>query len=118
MGCSKIETVRNDSLNFSITFEDSSNEAIDLTDWTIWFTMRKVIPDTSVTDDTDSDVVISKEITTAGTSGVVNIELTPAEMNIEPKIYYYDIQYKKDDGTIKSFPYSTIEVKSDITRSV
>jgi len=116
MGCNKIEIVRNDTYTFDITFQDSNGDAIDLTGWTIWFTVREEIPATTIVDDTDA--LISKEITDGGASGIVEISLTPIETNIDPKIYYYDIQYKKDDGTIKSFPYSTIEIVSDITRSV
>ncbi len=108
---------RGDTTAFSILFTDSDGAAIDLTGYTVWFTVRKTKPLTSVTDDTAAD--IAKELTGQVTfpTGEVVVSLTASDTTIDYGKYFFDIQYKTPGGGIYSSSVGTCLVSSDITRS-
>jgi len=108
--------IRGDSENFTITFTDSDGNGVDITGWTVWFTVRDSIPSTSVVDDTDAIISIKNTTHTNPTGGQTLIEISDTDNDIDPKTYYYDIQYKKLDGSVKSIGHRKYIIHEDITR--
>ncbi len=107
----KLTTFRGDTLTKALTFKDENGTAIDITGWTIWFTIK------SSQDDADSAAVAQDIVTshTNATAGESTISLTAAETDELEGNYYYDIQIKKLDGTIKTVLDGTINFSKDIT---
>ena len=104
---------RGDTYSRTINIKDSDGVLIDATDWTIYFTVRKNVADSSVASDTNS--IIHKTIA-GDASGAHTLTLTSTETNISPRSYYYDIQIKKSDDTISSSTAGSFVVNGDITR--
>jgi hypothetical protein len=101
--------IRGDSSNI-----DFSVPGIDLTGATVFFTAKPALVD----DSTDATAVIEVEVTehTDPTNGVTVIPLTPADTDVTPGIYYYDIQVVNDANTIVSIPVRKLQVFQDVTR--
>lgn len=97
--------------NVSINFNVSG---VDLTGATVFFTAKPELTD----DAGDTTAVIAVETTshTDPTAGRTVIELSPTDTNVEPGIYYYDIQIKKADGQIASIPARKMRIWADVTR--
>jgi len=111
---STITINRQDTYARTINLTDSDGVAIDATGWTIYFTVRKNIPSTSTTTDTDAD--ISKTIA-GDVSGIQTLTLSSSDTDITPGTYWYDFEIKKTDDTISSSTKFPFVVKSDITRT-
>jgi len=111
---SQLSVFRGDDVTYNLSFKDGDDVAIDITDWTIFFTVKK----NKLTPDADAD--ISKDITvhTSAVDGLSSIVLTDTDTNIDPRVYWYDIQVKKDDGTISTVVKDKFVVKGDITRRI
>ena len=107
--------VRGDDDSFSILFKDNSGNLLDLTNYTVWFTVRRYLPSTAI--ESDTDATISIMIDYFPNLGTVSIELTSEMTDIDSGNYYYDIQYKKPNGKIKSTGYFKFTVVDDVTRS-
>jgi hypothetical protein len=113
-----LSTYRGDTYSLSINFTDENAVAIDITGWTLFFTVK------SRKTDTDAQAIAAelpvKTITIHSnpTGGQTVISLTASETNSLSGKYYYDIQYKKPDGTIKTFLKGVINFTEDITRRV
>ncbi len=109
--------IRQDSDIFTVPFVDNVGDPIDITGWEVRFTVRTVVPATTITDDTDAAVIISAEATIpTGTDGLAEFNISPTDTDYDPGEYVYDIQYKKTTGAIKSLAYSTYTITADITR--
>ena len=95
---------RGDSLPITFYYTNSDDEAIDITGYTLWFTVRKKIAPTSIK--TDDDAVISIKQTgaeiTSPTEGMTIFSVTPEMTDIPPDTYIYDIQIKSALGVIRS----------------
>jgi len=109
---SQLSLFRGDNKSYTLTFIDGDGAAIDITDWTIFFTVKK----NKLAVDADAD--ISKDITshTAPLTGLSAITLTASDTDLDPRVYWYDIQVKKDDGKIATVMKGQFVVKGDITR--
>lgn len=110
----QIKIKRNDGRTFSLKIRDNKGDLIDCTGWTINFTVRDVLPATGIVDDTDA--IISK-IITGEASGVHVLTLDKTDTQIDPKVYYYDIQYFKADGVPHSSDTGKFIIEADITRA-
>lgn len=109
---------RGDSLPITFYYTDSNDVAINLTGYTLWFTVRKKIAPTSIK--TDDDAVISVKQTGAQivspTDGMTIFSLTPEMTDVPPDTYIYDIQIKNTMGVIKSVSVDDFIVEGDGTR--
>ena len=103
---------RGDSREYLITFTDADSAVIDITGWTVYFTVKLSYMDA------DADAKITKDITTHydPTNGQTKITLLTTDTDIDPANYYYDIQAKKAAGDIFTVMAGRIEILSDITR--
>ncbi len=117
MALKDISIVRSDTDTVSVTFKDKcSGDVLDITGWTIWFTVRDEVPAKTVTDDTGA--LISKVFTTGGSSGVATFEFTSTDTNQDIGSYLYDIQFKDADGNIDTLGVANFKITGDITRSI
>ena len=90
-----------------------NGEPEDITGWKIYFTVKHL------DSDTDDDAVIKYDITDHSdpTNGKSLIFLTNGETgDILPGKYVYDIQYKKDNGTVKTIMKGKLRVLQDVTK--
>lgn len=109
-----------ESLVIIVTNEDGSNFVAGT--YTFYLTVRKNIPKTTITNDSDPDVVIQKTTTAVLASPALTVatqfDFTQTELNIDPKIYYYDIKYNDPSNSTTSITkgYKQFQVVADITR--
>lgn len=104
---------RGDSREYVLTFTDSNGDPISITDWKIYFTLKKNEYDS------DEDAVLKKDITehTSPATGVTKFTIVPADTNeIAPGEYSYDIQAKKKNGDIITVVKGKLKILTDITR--
>ena len=101
--------IRGDDVAISFTIGST-----DLTGGTVFFTVKPLL----AYDTDDTAAVIEVEVTdhTDPTNGKTIINLTGDDTNVEPAIYYYDIQVKLASGKIISIPARKIRIWADVTR--
>lgn len=112
-----LEVYRGDDKNYLLHFVDGAGADINITDWTVFFTV-KPHPISSYDAD-DTGALISKTITvhTVPLEGKTTISLSKTEFASLPiSAHLYDIQVKRADGTIKTIVVGTFNVLRDITR--
>lgn len=70
--------------------------AQDITGWTIYYTVKEK------KEDSDANAKIDKKITSHSnpTGGKTLIELTPSDADLDPKNYWYSIDYKTSDDNV------------------
>lgn len=107
-----ITAVRGDTFRRKILITDANKAAVDITGWTIFFTLK------NNPKDSDAIAVIKKDITahTDPTGGESLIELTATETDGLSGNYFYDIQIKKADSDIRTVCGGSFTMKVDITR--
>ncbi|HNX02179.1 MAG TPA: BppU family phage baseplate upper protein [Candidatus Cloacimonas sp.] len=105
--------IRGDSFGRKLVIKEDGT-ATDITDWTIFFTVKKN------RNDSDDVALIKKDIGndehTDASKGETRIALLPEETIALNGKYYYDIQVKKDDGVIITPIVSTITFQEDVTQ--
>lgn len=86
--------------------------AVDLTGWTVYFTLKLKM------EDTDANAKIKKDITTHanGTKGKALIELTATDTDLPTKSYYYDIKYKDTAGNAGILIRGRITIVEPVTQ--
>lgn len=107
----KISVVRGDDVTLNLTFKDEDGDAINITGYTIFFTVKERLGDI------DADALISKSTTTHSnpTGGISSLELTASETNLDEGLYYFDFQLKTSAGKINSTTRDVFEVSRDVT---
>lgn len=106
---------RSDNDVFTVNFADSAGTAIDITNYEVRMTVRLSEPKTDVEDDTDA-AISALAVIPLGTDGKAEFNITSEQTDITPTTYWYDIQYKKPSGAVKTVGKARYIVKSDITR--
>lgn len=104
---------RGDSREYTLSFTKSDGSKIDITEWKIYFTLKKYAYQS------DEDADLKKDVTEHSnpTDGETKITLTAGDTeNLEIVVYNFDIQIKKDDGTILTVLKGTLKIMLDITR--
>lgn len=103
--------IKGDDCDFELTFKDVDGNVIDITDATVFFTVKKKLTDS------DDDAVIKKEITDFAdpTSGIAILTLTDTDTEISARSYYFDIQLKDNLGKITSTQAGKLIVSQDVT---
>ncbi len=111
--CQDLSIDRGRSKDYVLTFTDSSGTAIDITGYTVFFTVKPK-PDTDIT---DADAVITKTVTshTNPTGGVSTVSLSASDTRLTTKDYYYDISYKDTSGDVYSVQEGKYKISSSIT---
>jgi len=108
-----LSLIRGNSKNYKLSFQTTSGSPVDITGYTVFFTVKKSV------NQTDDEAVISKTVTnhTNPTGGVTLIEITTTESNIPPGVYLYDIGYSIGSYKKTSDPEKFIVIGSVTRRS-
>lgn len=112
----KISIIKRDTLSIKVTIVDECNNAVDITGYTLYFTVKSQANITSG----DNTATIKKIITshTDPEAGISHIPLTSSDTNQTAGDYFYDVQVKTPDGSISSCVQGQFEIIQDITASV
>jgi hypothetical protein len=109
--------IRGDDLALDIEFKDQDENPIDLTDCTVYFTVKRRFSDT------DDEALIAEEITdhSDAENGVTTLEISHTDtesldITRDEYPFWWDLQIKEADGTITSTLAGNCYVKPDITR--
>lgn len=109
-----IEIIRGDNEAIEVQFIDTeTSKPIDITGYTVYFTVNTTKRDTN-----DDDAIIRKDVTnhTDPVNGKTVILLSTTDTNLDPRNYYYDVQFKDDDGKIKTVIVGDLSVILDVTK--
>ena len=100
----ELNAVVGDTPAYRITFTDSSGNAIDISGYDIYFTVKSALTDA------DADAVIAiKDVAPGGSvNGQIIIPLSSADTDLTPGTYFCDIKYKTPDNAIKTFVWGKI----------
>jgi len=112
---SKITVIRGDDVTLNATFKDENGTAINITGYTVFFTVKS-----DLTATTDTGALISKTVTghSSPTTGQTTVSLTSTDTNLAEGNYYYDFQTKDGSNKISSTDRGTFVVKTDVTRRI
>jgi len=110
----KITIIKRDSYSFPLTFKDADCVAIDITGYTIFFTVKTL----ANIDSADTTAIIQKSITThtSPTTGQSLLTLTATDTDQTAGTYYYDIQVKTATGNIISCEKGEFVISQDVTK--
>lgn len=109
-----IDIVRGDTKTFALNFTSDGNTPINITGWTIYYTVKRRL------EDLDVDAVIRKTITTHTnpTGGQTEIVLLNTDtQNLETETFWHDIQVKDTNNKINTIAFGTFNVLADVTRA-
>ncbi|MBA7512328.1 hypothetical protein ES705_04332 [subsurface metagenome] len=103
---------RGDSREYLLTFTRDDGSAIDISEWKVYFTVKKNYRDDDIA------AVIKKDISVHydPVNGKTKISLLPMDTDIVPGNYFYDIQVKRATNDIITVLAGKVEIKSDVTR--
>lgn len=113
-----IKIIRGDDETIQATFKNSAGVAIDISGYTIFFTVKKEC-EIDISDSIDATAIIKKKITSHSdpTHGITQIVLTSTDTNQNQGIYYWDLQLVKN-GIVSSTQRGELEITTDITRRI
>jgi hypothetical protein len=105
-------TYRGDDLSFELVFADTDGVPVNITGWTIFFTMKLN------KDDSDSEAIISKTITslTNPTNGKTTVVIPHGEVDELTGPFFYDFQFKDLSDNVRTITSGAITFEKDITR--
>lgn len=109
-----ISITRGDDKSINFAFTDGNSAAIDITGYTLFFTVKEVTDTAS----DDTAAVISKTVTshTDAVNGLSSVTITNADSDITPDRYKFDVQLKTDAGSIKTVVKGDFIVSNDVTK--
>ena len=108
-----MEFYRGDNKSYTLAFTDKNNEPINITGWTIFFTIKRYLSQS------DDEANLKEDVTNHDdpTNGLSSIHLSNGQTDsLEPGDYFCDIQIKKVDGTILTIMAGKLKVLADVTR--
>lgn len=103
---------RGDDFILYFEFVDDAGEAVDITDWTLFVTVKER------EEDDDEDAVASAEQAshTSPTGGTTKLKIPAADMDALEGAFHYDVQVKNDADEIFTLLSGTMYVGADKTR--
>lgn len=109
-----LQIYRGDDKTWQVQFKDALEVAIDITGWTVYFTVKEK------DSDTDANATITKTITSHvdPTAGKTDIILVPTDTSSLKGNFYYDIRIKKDTGEIITVLVGTLEVLKNVKTAI
>ncbi|MCK5015443.1 MAG: hypothetical protein KAS32_00060 [Candidatus Peribacteraceae bacterium] len=108
----KIQQVKRDSTDLLVTFKDDEGNLVDITGSTVILTVKEKQTD----EDIDAIFQITQDTHSDPTNGETVLSVTTADTeDVDPKIYFFDIQIKFLDGKIQTPSLGTWEILQDIT---
>ena len=109
-----VDLMRGDSKTFSLNFTSNGITPINITGWTIYYTVKRELGDN------DADAVIHKIITvhTDPTHGQTEIVLNNSDtQNLDTETFWHDIQVVNLAGKINTIITGQLNVLADVTRA-
>lgn len=84
-----IEIFKADDATLTLTFTDSDGSIVNITDYTVWFYVKRNRTDT------DANALISKTVTSHSdpTNGITIVTLTNSETNLTVENLYYGVKW-------------------------
>jgi len=107
-----LELIRGDNKSYALHFTDAVGADINITNYTIYFT---VTDDLEATDDSHAKIVKTITSHTNAVQGKSIINLLPADTNLLGD-YYYDIQVKRPSGSVETILSGVITFNADATK--
>jgi hypothetical protein len=99
-----------------LVFTDDDNEAVDISDWVFYFTLRTQ-PDS--TDTSDANAVLKKTFVAEDpTHGIATMTLTASETSTFLNTYYFDFRYKDNNDVIETIVQGRVTFLDPITHRV
>jgi len=84
----------------------------NLEGWTIYFTVKNSLEDPETSSIITKDIVITED----PGDGKVDITLTPDDTDIIPKVYWYDITVKDEQGNVNVVAFGRVKVTKHATQ--
>lgn len=109
-----VDLVRGDSKTYDLTFTDNDGVALDITGWTIYYTVKERLTDN------DESAILRKLVTVVASSTVGEVEIVLENtdtQDLEIKVYWHDIQVKNLDDKINTIAFGQLNVIADVTRT-
>ena len=106
------ESPRGDDFDLDLVFTDDQGDPQPITTWEILFTAKQ---SKELGDDASSGVVKKAIDITGGPAGLASLNLPAATTEDLLGPYFYDIQYKDDNGAIKTKARGIIVFTKDVT---
>jgi hypothetical protein len=101
--------VRGDTWLFEITIRDENNVNLDVSTNVYYLTLKSNI------DQPDEQAALQLGPITGGANGVVTVQATPAQTNIDVGTYNYDFQEVTSDDKINTLLIGKVKVVKDVT---
>ena len=106
------ESPRGDDFDLDLVFTDDQGDPQTITTWEILFTAKQ---SKELGDDAAAGVVKKAVDITGGPAGLASLNLPAATTEDLLGPYFYDIQYKDDNGAIKTKARGIIVFTKDVT---
>lgn len=103
--------IEGDDVTHTMQFTDGDGNAIDISDWTVFVTVKDKLRDS------DDDALISKDITSHddAVNGKTSFSFTSSETADLDGGKHYDIQLKKADDSIQTILKGSVHFKDGVT---
>lgn len=110
----KLTIYRGDTKSYQLNFTDSDGDAIDITGYTIFMTVKAKTDIAS----NDTSASISKTVTshTNAAGGITTVTLSSTDTDITKGDYKYDFQFKDTSNNITTIQTGIFEVMDDVTK--
>lgn len=114
MSNTTLEIYEANDVDITVTVQDAAGDAVDITGYTFWFTVK------DQESDADVDALIQKTITshTTPSSGITTVSLTNSDTDQDVGEYNYDIQMKDTSSKIQTLVKGNIKIKPKITQTI
>lgn len=112
-----VKIIRWDDVNLSVTFKDSNGDAINITWYTVFLTVKNKW-DLQIKNDTDSNAIISVEQTIHSdpTNWKTTISIPRADTKKDVWVYFADLQLKDASDKITSTQKFEFEILPEVTQ--
>lgn len=117
MALRRLEMTRGDSKTFTVTFKNAAGTPYCLKNWVLFFTLKTNIclPDAQAS---LQKIITTFADTTAGTSGVAEINILPADTaDLEAREYDFDIAVMTSDSKSYTIMKGKFDLLYDVTRT-
>lgn len=106
-----LEIIRRDNTTVDVQFTDRNNVPIDISDHVAYITIK------AKKTDLDDDALLAKSTDTHvdPTIGKTRFVLNQIDTDIEPGIYYFDLQLKDLSNVVRSVKYGLVKIIQDVT---
>lgn len=109
-----IKVIRGDTPTITVTVKDSVGTVVDLTNYTMTFTVKRS------TADTNTNAVIGPVTMTVASpaTGIGTTTLTTTHTDLPPRKYFYDVQIKNGTTAVHTvIGPATFEIVDDVNKA-